>query len=234
MAKILIIEDDGTILDTLANALNFHGFIVATAESGLKGLKNFEKETPDLVLLDIMLPDLSGFEVCRSIRSNNESVPIVMLTAKDGESDKLLGFELGIDDYVTKPFSAGELVARIRAILRRSAGQKMNPLHEALRVGDAEIDLDNFIVKHRGKEHRLSPKEKAILEILVRNRDMVISRDRIIDEVWGDEYFPTAKTVDNFIRKIRVKIEADPSRPRFIHSVHGVGFVLKSEGEDDG
>ena len=233
MAKILIIEDDCTILEALANALGFHDFSVTTATTGHQGLETFEGESPDLVILDIMLPDLNGFDVCRAIRSANDSVPIIMLTAKDGESDKLLGFELGIDDYVTKPFSAGELIARIRAVLRRSAGKEKQPNRDAVRLGDAVIDLDNFIVKRRGGEYRLSPKEKAILELLVSNRNMVISRDRIIDEVWGEEYFPTAKTVDNFIRKLRVKIEADPSCPRYIQSVHGVGFLLKTAGDSE-
>lgn len=231
MEKILIIEDDLTIVKALTNALEFHGFTVAAAQSGAPGLEMLASESPDLVLLDVMLPGPDGFEVCRSIRTVNAVIPIIMLTAKDSESDKILGFELGIDDYVTKPFSAGELIARIRAILRRSKGGALQLPGGLSAIGDAVIDLANFAVCRHGVEHPLSPKEKAILEIFVTHPDTVISRDRIIDEVWGDEYFPTAKTVDNFIRKLRVKIEPDPSRPRFIRTVHGVGYILKSAGD---
>ena len=227
MEKILIIEDDVTIAKTLKNALEFHGFRVLGAETGIQGLRILEQDHPDLILLDIMLPGPDGFEVCRRIREKNPGVPIIMVTAKSSESDKLLGFELGIDDYITKPFSAAVLVARIQAVMRRY-GKKSETPH-VTKIGDAEIDLAGFMIRRGKAELPLSPKEKAILEILVTHPDTVISRERIIDEIWGDEYFPTLKTIDNFIRKLRLKIESHPSSPRHILTVHGIGYKFKSE-----
>lgn len=231
MKKILIIEDDLTIARTLKNALEFHGFQPYHAESGTRGLEILECERMDLVLLDIMLPGPDGFEICRHIRERDPKIPIIMVTAKSSESDKLLGFELGVDDYITKPFSAAVLVARIRAVLKRSG--KVASAPRIAKIGDAEVDLEGFMVRRGKSEFPLSPKEKSILEILVTNPDTVISRERIIDEIWGDEYFPTPKTIDNFIRKLRLKIEETPSSPRFILTVHGIGYKLNRRTKKD-
>jgi two-component system response regulator RegX3 len=228
MEKILIIEDDATIVKALRSALEHHGFQVLSAPSGAAGMPILEKESLDLVLLDIMLPGPDGFEVCRNIRRLYPGIPIIMVTAKSSESDKLLGFELGIDDYITKPFSAAELIARIRAVMRRY--RKFPARKEKVAIGEAEIDLNNFMLRRGNKSIPLSPKEKAILELLILHPDTVISRDRIIDEIWGDEYFPTPKTIDNFIRKLRLKIERNPASPEFILTVHGVGYKLKPSG----
>lgn len=228
MATLLIIEDDKTIVQGLSTALEFHGFRILTADNGIRGLELLKIQQPDLVILDIMLPGPDGFDTCQRIRELNKKIPIIMLTAKSEESDKLLGFELGSDDYVTKPFSAKELIARVRAVLRRSAGGSTSPPPvQIVSIGDAVINLDDFTVTRDPEEYHLSPKEHAILKLLIENPDVVISRERIIDEVWGDEYFPTPKTIDNFIRKLRLKIEKDTAAPRHILTVHGAGYKLK-------
>jgi DNA-binding response OmpR family regulator len=224
MSRILIIEDDKTIIDGLEDTLQFHDFTVFTAGNGRDGLKLFKKESPDLVILDIMLPGVDGFEVCKKIRQSEKETPIIMLTAKSRESDKLLGFELGADDYVTKPFSVRELVARVKAILKRiTPPQKPE---EKVTIGTAEINFKNFTVTRDGEVHLLSPKEHQILKLLVNYPDEVIDRDRIIDEVWGNDYFPSPRTIDNFILKLRTKIETDPRHPVHILTVHGAGYRL--------
>jgi DNA-binding response OmpR family regulator len=225
MTKILIIEDDPTILSALANAFAFFDFTVMTAGSSEAGLERYSHENPDLIILDVMLPGIDGFELCRKIRQQDKRIPIVMLTAKNQESDKLLGFELGVDDYVTKPFSAKELIARVRAILKRSQNRQEGSL--PILVGEVEILFEKFIVKREGKELALSPKELDILKLLIENPEKVISRDQIIDHVWGDEYFPSPKTIDNFIVKLRGKIENDPKNPCHIITVHGAGYKFK-------
>jgi len=226
MPKILIIEDDKTIVEGLEDTLQFHDFTVFTAGSGREGLKMYQKHKPDLIILDIMLPGVDGFEVCKKIKQSDKAMPIIMLTAKSQESDKLLGFELGADDYITKPFSVKELVARVRAVLKRSAG---NPkVENIVTVGTAEINFKNFTVNREGAGYALSPKEYDILKLLVAHPDEVIHRDRIIDEVWGDEYYPSPRTIDNFILKLRTKIETDPKNPRYILTVHGAGYKLVS------
>jgi len=225
MTKILIVEDDSTILSTLANAFKFFEFKVFTAMSSEEGLEIYDNQSPDLIILDVMLPGFDGFELCRKIRSQDKQVPIVMLTAKNQESDKLLGFELGVDDYVTKPFSAKELIARVRAILKRTntSAEQIVPVM----VGDVEILFDKFVVKREDQELPLSPKELEILKLLITNPEKVVSRNQIIDQVWGDEYFPSPKTIDNFIVKLRSKIEKDAKNPVHILTVHGAGYKFK-------
>jgi len=223
MKKILIIEDDKTIVEGLTSALTFHDFSVISEEYGIKGYSIFEREEPDLIILDVMLPGADGFEVCRKIRVSDPHVPIIMLTAKSRENDKLLGFELGVDDYITKPFSAKELIARIRAILKRLT-PKEKSRDDEVKVGNAVIYFDRFIVKRRNEELTLSPKEQRILRLLLDNNEKVISRDKIIDEIWGDEYYPSPKTIDNFIVKLRNKIEEDPKDPKHIITIHGAGY----------
>jgi len=225
MKKILIIEDDLTIVKGLETAFKFHGFEVLAAGSSEEGLPLFQQAKPDLVILDIMLPGLDGFEACKKIREQDRRVPVIMLTAKSQESDKLLGFELGADDYVTKPFSARELIARVKAVLKRVTQAPAQD--QTVTIGSAVVNFDNFTVSKRGEEYSLSPKEHAILKLFVEHPDTVISRSRIIDEVWGDEYFPSPKTIDNFVVKLRSKIEDNPKKPRYFLTVHGAGYKFK-------
>jgi DNA-binding response OmpR family regulator len=224
MSKILIIEDDETIVEGLADTLQFHEFDVVTAGTGKQGIALFQKQEPDLIILDIMLPGVDGFEVCKKIKQSNKEIPIIMLTAKSQESDKLLGFELGADDYVTKPFSVKELVARVKAVLKRS--KKSAKKEDSVRVGEAEINFKNFTITKGGIEYSLSPKEHEILKLLISHPDEVIDRNRMIDVVWGDEYFPSPRTIDNFILKLRTKIEKDPKNPEYILTVHGAGYKI--------
>lgn len=225
MPKILIIEDDKMIVAGLEDTLQFHDYEVVTAGSGKEGLALFQKEKPDLIILDIMLPGVDGFEVCKKVKQENHDVPIIMLTARSQESDKLLGFELGVDDYVTKPFSVKELVARVGAVLKRS--KKPVKKEDVVVVGKAEINFKNFTVTRDGVEYPLSPKEYDILKLLISHPDEVIDRNRVIDVVWGDEYYPSPRTIDNFILKLRSKIETDPKNPEYILTVHGAGYKLR-------
>ncbi|MCK4765872.1 MAG: response regulator transcription factor [Candidatus Aminicenantes bacterium] len=226
MKKILIIEDDKTIIEGLEDTFSFHDFQVFTAVSGSEGIRLFKEKKPRLVILDIMLPGIDGFEVCKKIKSIDPGIPVIMLTAKSQESDKLLGFELGADDYVTKPFSIKVLVARVKAVLKRSAGKSLK--EKTITLGAVEINLKSFTIKKGGTEHALSPKEAEILTLLLDNPEEVIDRDRIIDEVWGDEYYPSPRTIDNFILKLRTKIEKDPRNPEHILTVHGAGYKFKT------
>ncbi len=234
MKKILLIEDDHTIVEALEDTFKFHDFQVLIATDGKQGFRLFDEEKPHVIVLDIMLPDLDGFEVCKKIRRSDERVPIIMLTARSQENDKLLGFELGADDYVTKPFSVKELVARVNAVLKRSAVSSSedrppgNKEENIFTIGEAEVNFRNFTTSRSGKEFALSPKECEILKLLVENPDEVIDRNRIIDRVWGDEYFPSPRTIDNFILKLRNKIEVDPRKPAHIMTVHGAGYKLKN------
>ncbi|MCP4215974.1 MAG: response regulator transcription factor [bacterium] len=230
MNKILIVEDDATIVEGLESAFAFHGYRVTSVDSSEKGLREFQRERPDLVVLDVMLPGLDGFAACKRIRELDDRVPVIMLTAKSGENDKLLGFELGADDYITKPFSAKELMARVRAVLKRSAlnpGSAPEPVRKTVSIGGAEVNYANFTITKNCKESPLSPKEHAILKLFTDNPDTVVSRSRIIDEVWGDEYYPSPKTIDNFVVKLRVKIEDNPKKPAHILTVHGAGYKFK-------
>lgn len=227
MYKILIIEDDKMIVEGLKDTLQFHDYEVVTAGSGKEGLALLQKEKPDLIILDIMLPGVDGFEVCKKIKQGNREISIIMLTAKSQESDKLLGFELGVDDYVTKPFSIKELVARVGAVLNRS--KKTIKEEDIITVGNAVINYKNFTITRDGVEYSLSPKEYDILKLLVSHPDEVIDRNRVIDVVWGDEYYPSPRTIDNFILKLRSKIEDDPKNPGYILTVHGAGYKFHSK-----
>ncbi|MDD8012379.1 MAG: response regulator transcription factor [Acidobacteriota bacterium] len=224
MSKILIIEDDNTLQQGLAETLQFHGFETIRTRDGLSGLKLVEQQRPDLIVLDIMLPGVDGYEVCKQVRRHDEKTPILMLTARDRENDKLRGFELGADDYLTKPFSLKELVARVQALLKRTALEKDAPA--TVRIGDAEVLFRRFEIRRGGKTLELTPKENAILRLLAAHSPEVVSRDRIMDRVWGDEYDPSPRTIDNFILKLRQKIEHDPARPKHLLTVHGAGYKL--------
>jgi len=222
MEKILIIEDEKSILMALEDDLRLEGYEVVSAKDGPDGLSLAGRSDPDLVILDIMLPKMDGFEVCKKIRQAGISTPILMLTAKSREADKVLGLELGADDYMTKPFSPRELLARVRALLRRAKPQPAGL--DVCRFGDVEIDFKKYEAKKRGARFDLSALEFSLLRCLIRNKDRVVSRDALLDAVWGEEVYVDARTVDKHISQLRKKIEDDPQAPRFILGVRGIGY----------
>jgi DNA-binding response OmpR family regulator len=224
MSRILIIEDDPVLRQGLTDSMQFHGHQALNAGDGLAGLRMYGQHRPDLIILDIALPGVDGYEICRRVRRQDARTPILMLTARDQENDKLLGFELGTDDYLTKPFSVKELVARVQALLKRSAADKDAPA--SARIGEVEALFLRFQIRCGERMLDMTPKENAILRLLAAHAPEVVSRDRIIDEVWGGEYVPSPRTVDNFILKLRQKIEADPARPEHLLTVHGAGYKL--------
>lgn len=222
MTRILIIEDEPSFVEALEFLLSKEGFKVEVASSGDQGLTLFERNGCDLVLLDLMLPGMSGVEVCKEIRKSS-SVPIIMLTAKDDEIDKVIGLELGADDYVTKPYSARELVARIRAVLRRGAAVDA-PTDGVLAVNQVALDSERHQVRISGKVVPFPLKEFDLLEMLLRNAGRVLTRAQLIDRVWGSDYVGDTKTLDVHIKRIRAKIEADPANPQIITTVRGLGY----------
>jgi two-component system, OmpR family, response regulator RegX3 len=223
MAKIMVVEDEPALVDALEYGLSLEGFEVASTTDGEVALKIFERERPDLVVLDLMLPKLPGTEVCKRIRATS-SVPIIMLTAKDTEIDKVVGLELGADDYVTKPFSMRELVARIRAVLRRGVEPQDGDPGAATEARGVRIDPDRHEVSVRGRPVELPPKEFALLEFLVRNAGRVLTRDLLIDRIWGADYVGDTKTLDVHVKRLRGRIEEDPHDPRLLLTVRGVGY----------
>ncbi len=221
-AVILVIEDDPAIRLGLKKSLGFEGYQVLEAEDGERGLELVFERRPDLVVLDIMLPRLNGYEVCRTIRKHDASLPIVMLSAKGQEIDKIMGLDVGADDYVTKPFSTRELAARIKAALRRSQAQE-----SAIQVfedGRIRVDVGGQTLVVDGEAKEVSTREFRLLRYLIENRGRVLSRDQILNKVWGYDYDGTARTIDNFINKLRSKIEPDATRPKLILTVRGVGY----------
>lgn len=223
MYKILIVEDEEDLLRGLEISLSKEGYKVLKATRGETGVKLAIKENPDLIILDVMLPGISGLDVCRELRQKGIDVPIIMLTAKSEEIDRVVGLEIGADDYVTKPFSLRELLARIQAQLRRQPLRpKKGPTHYCF--GDVEIDFEKFRAVHKGKPLELTPKEFDILQLLIRCRGEVVTRDRLLDEVWGYETYPSTRTVDNHILKLRQKLEDDPANPRYILTAYGEGY----------
>jgi two-component system, OmpR family, response regulator RegX3 len=222
--RILIIEDEPGLAESVRYALESEGFEVTVAATGFSGLDLARRSSPDLVLLDLMLPEMSGLDVCRQIRLSSD-VPIIMLTAKDSEADKVTGLELGADDYMTKPFSMRELIARVRAHLRRAAKSGvLAESNEVLRGGPIELDIDAHITRVGGDEVELRPKEFELLESLMRRKNRLAARHTLIDEVWGPSYFGDTKTLDVHIKRLREKLEADSSRPRHIVTVRGLGY----------
>ena len=230
---ILVVDDEPTLRETLAEALEQDGLRVITAEDGKVALEAFRSESPDLILLDLMLPQVSGIEVCRIVRRES-SVPIIMLTAKDGEIDKVVGLELGADDYVTKPFSLRELMARIRAQMRRLDAAE--PSEDAsgstagtqpVQLGAVTVDLAGHRLLRDGRDLSVKPKAYELLAFLVRNPGQVFSRDQLLEKVWGYDYAGETRTVDVHVHWLRSAIEADPSRPRYLQTVRGVGYVLR-------
>ena len=223
MPKILVVEDEPSLVDALEYGLASEGFDVVTSTHGEESLRLFDRERPDLVLLDVMLPGIPGTEVCKRIRSTS-AVPIIMLTARGAEIDKVVGLELGADDYVTKPFSMRELTARVRAVLRRGGEPDLPDAGAPLEVGGIRMDSERYEVSARGEPVELPPKEFALLELLLRNAGRVLTRDVIIDRVWGGDYVGDTKTLDVHIKRLRSRLEPDPHQPRLIVTVRGVGY----------
>jgi two-component system response regulator RegX3 len=228
MTKILIVEDEVSFSEALSFLLSKEGFSVTVAENGRTALEVFKSEQFDLVLLDLMIPELSGIEVCRSIRSSS-SVPIIMLTAKDSEIDKVVGLELGADDYVTKPYSSRELVARIKAVLRRgSADDKGSSQSGIISAAGVQIDIERHQVTLNGLSVSLPLKEFELLEFLMRNEGRVLTRGQLIDRVWGGDYYGDTKTLDVHIKRLRSKIEKDPANPQLIQTIRGLGYKFEA------
>lgn len=227
MSRILMIEDEQSFSETVSFMLEKEGFTVRVEATGDAGLAAFEREGADLVLLDLMLPGMSGTDVCRAIRQKS-TVPIIMLTAKDSELDKVLGLELGADDYVTKPFSMRELAARVRAVLRRPHDIEGDAGAGLITVGPVRIDIDRHLVTVDGTAVQLPLKEFDLLEFLTRNAGRVLTRSQIIDRVWGSDYFGDTKTLDVHIKRLRSKIEPDPANPVHLLTVRGLGYKFEA------
>ena len=226
MARILVIEDESSFSEAISFLLRKEGFEVGVAETGQAGLEEYERHGADLILLDLMLPGLSGTEVCRQIRTKSQ-VPIIMLTAKDAEVDKVVGLELGADDYVTKPYSSRELIARVRAVLRRQ-GDEDSVVDGILEAGPVRMDVERHKVSINGSDVAFPLKEFELLEFLVRNSGRVLTRSQLIDRVWGSDYFGDTKTLDVHVKRLRAKIEADPANPVFIQTVRGLGYKFEN------
>jgi two-component system response regulator RegX3 len=226
MTRLLVVEDEQSISEPLAYMLTREGFDVAVATTGPGALELFTRVGADLVLLDLMLPGLSGTEVCRALRSTS-SVPIIMLTARDSEVDKVVGLELGADDYVTKPFSHRELVARIRAVLRRRA-EPTAERDATLQAGPVRMDVDRHLVAVSGEQVQLPLKEFELLELLLRNAGRVLTRQQLIERVWGSDYVGDTKTLDVHVKRLRAKLEPEPSNPVHLITVRGVGYKFET------
>jgi two-component system response regulator RegX3 len=225
VTRILVVEDEESLSDPLSYMLRKEGFEVALADTGPAALEEFDRRGADLVLLDLMLPGLSGTEVCRALRSRS-TVPVIMLTAKDSEVDKVVGLELGADDYVTKPYSARELVARIRAVLRRH-GEPDELVTATIEAGPVRLDVDRHVVSVGGEPVSMPLKEFELLELLLRNAGRVLTRGQLIDRVWGSDYVGDTKTLDVHVKRLRAKVEPDPGTPRHIVTVRGLGYKFE-------
>ena len=226
MTKILVVEDEDSFSDALSFLLGKEGFEVKVAADGVSALEIFAREGADLVLLDLMLPGLSGTEVCRQLRLKS-AVPIIMLTAKDTEVDKVVGLELGADDYVTKPYSSRELIARINAVLRRATSPNLEEELGVITIGPIRIDIERHIMTLNNMPISLPLKEFELLEFLMRNSGRVLTRSQLIDRVWGSDYFGDTKTLDVHIKRLRAKIEKDPANPEYIQTVRGLGYKFE-------
>ena len=227
MSRILIVEDDPAILRGLKDNLEYESYDVVTARDGELGYRLIQEQRPDLIVLDLMLPKMDGYELCRRIRSEGMDMPILMLTARSEEVDRVRGFDLGADDYVTKPFSVPELLARIRAILRRV--QPPTDLPDQVNFDEVVVDFKRFEAKKAGEVLKLSRKEFGVLRFLAARAGQVVTRNELLGEVWGHDYFPTARTVDNHIASLRAKLENDPAQPNHLITIHGVGYKLVVE-----
>ncbi len=225
MTRLLVVEDEESFQDALSHLLRREGYEVAVVGTGPEALEEFERHGADLVLLDVMLPGLSGTEVCRQLRQTS-AVPVIMLTARDSEIDKVVGLELGADDYVTKPFSARELVARIKAVMRRR-GEGEELLPPTLEAGPVRMDVDRHTVVVHGSSVALPLKEFELLELLLRNAGRVLTRGQLIDRVWGADYVGDTKTLDVHVKRLRAKIEPEPGAPRHLVTVRGLGYKFE-------
>jgi two-component system, OmpR family, response regulator RegX3 len=223
MTRVLLVEDEESYREATSYMLRREGYEVFAAADGRTGLDEFARTGADIVLLDLMLPGLSGVEVCRQLRQTS-SVPVIMVTARDSEIDKVVGLEIGADDYVTKPFSHRELVARIRAVLRR--GQDSDPAPDVIEAGDVRMNVERHEVTLRGEPVRLALKEFELLEMFLRNPGRVLTRGQLIDRVWGSDYFGDTKTLDVHVKRLRAKLEADPANPALFVTVRGLGYKL--------
>ena len=228
MYKILIVEDEPDMRLGLKDNLEFDGYEVDSAENGKDGYEKIIKNNYDLVLMDVMMPEMSGFEVCKQIRKEGINVPVILLTAKGEEIDKVRGLEMGADDYITKPFSLRELLARVKAVLRRAPehNTQVEKKNSKIQIGLLTVDFSTFIAASKNKPVQMSHKEFELLHYLWDNRNTVVTRDDLLNKIWGYEESPTTRTVDNFIVRLRQKIEKDPERPHYIITVHGIGYKL--------
>ena len=226
MTRILVVDDEPSIVEPLEFLLGKEGFSVTTASNGREALEKFDQGGIDLILLDLMLPEISGTEVCRRIRSKSD-VPIIMLTAKDSDVDKVVGLELGADDYVTKIQSSAELIARIRAVLRRGKVESPGDNSGIMSAAHIKMDIDRHKVTVNGLEVSLPLKEFELLEFLIRNAGRVLTRVQLIDRVWGSDYFGDTKTLDVHIKRLRAKIEKDPANPVYIQTIRGLGYKFE-------
>ncbi|GAA1863787.1 response regulator [Brevibacterium marinum] len=227
MTRILLVEDEDSFSDPLSYLLGKEGYEVTVAEDGLQALAEFDRNGADLVLLDLMLPGVSGTEVCRDLRTKS-NVPIIMLTAKDSEIDKVVGLELGADDYVTKPYSSRELLARVRAVLRRNVESEAFDDESVLEAGGVRIDVERHVVSVRGEDLSMPLKEFELLEILIRNSGRVMTRGQLIDRIWGEDYVGDTKTLDVHVKRLRAKVEQNPSDPRLLTTVRGLGYKFEA------
>jgi len=224
MSKVLVIEDDPAIRRGLSDNLTFESYVVEAVETAEEGLEVLETSAPDIIVLDVMLPGMSGYDFCRKIRQEGYKTPVLMLTARGQEFDRVMGLDLGADDYVTKPFSILELLARIRALLRRTATPLELP--ESVDFADVQIDFLKFETQKDGSSVAMSRKEYGLIQILASRVGEVVSRDELLDLVWGADHFPSTRTVDNHVSMIRAKLENSPSEPQHLVTVHGVGYKL--------
>ena len=226
MARVLVVEDEEAFSDALSYMLRKEGFEVSVAPTGTAALTEFDRTGADIVLLDLMLPEMSGTEVCRALRTRS-AVPIIMVTARDSEIDKVVGLELGADDYVTKPYSPRELVARIRAVLRRQTTEPVDAGGATLSAGPVRMDVERHVVTVGGDTVPLPLKEFELLELLLRNAGRVLTRGQLIDRVWGADYVGDTKTLDVHVKRLRSKIEPEPSTPRYLVTVRGLGYKFE-------
>lgn len=226
MIKILVVDDEPAMREGLTDNLLFEGYQVDMAEDGKVALAKIKEVSYDLVILDVMMPEVSGFDVCKQLRMEGHKVPVILLTAKGEEIDRVLGLELGADDYITKPFSLRELLARVKAVLRRTQDMKSSGSGQFEKIGLMEVDFKNFIAKKGQEEVKLSHREFEVLKFLRNHQQEVVSRDELLKNIWKYDEFPTTRTVDNFILRLRQKIETNPNEPKIILTVHGMGYKM--------
>lgn len=225
---VLVVEDEESFVEALVVGLKREGFLVKVARDGVEGLEMFEQVRPDLILLDVWLPRMSGIDVCREVRARSSRVPIIMVTAKSSEIDTVVGLEVGADDYVTKPYRLRELVARMRAVLRRAPGDESVGLSsDRLEVGELSLDPERHEVHLSGRLVSLPLKEFELLELLMSNAGRVLTRETLIDRIWGPHYVGDTKTLDVHVKRLRAKIEDDPARPSRITTIRGLGYKFE-------